>query len=217
MLTRRGGYLRWRPDEEAPDESHHLQDEGWVLLRGVLSAGEVAELTADIERVYAQVPADRRRPERDPVELEQFRYEMLNRSAACQWVVGHRRILDVVEPLLGEDCHVIANTAWWNPPDVTHTHGGGRWHLDAGPHVPRPEGVPWDERIPYPVFAVAGHVVLRDCPTECGPTGVIPRSHTSGRTPPADRLDDPALTWEHHRPIVLEAGRNRRRRTRVRS
>ena len=46
---------------------------------------------------------------------------------------------------------MIANTAWRNPPEFT----GGPWHCDAGPHVPRPEGVPWDDRIPYPVFAVA--------------------------------------------------------------
>ena len=205
MLTRKGGYLRWRPDDDTPAESRQLQDEGWVLLPGVLDGGQVAELAADVRRVYDEVPPDRRRPERDPAELAQFRYEMLNRSAACQAVVGHRRILDVVEPLLGEDCHVIANSAWWNPPDITHTHGGGRWHLDAGPHIPRPEGVPWDERIPYPVFAVAAHVLLQDCPTACGPTGVIPGSHRSGRTPPTDRLDDPELTWDDVAPVVLEA------------
>lgn len=30
--------------------------------------------------------------------------------------VGYTRILEVIEPLLGGDCHVIANTAWRNPP-----------------------------------------------------------------------------------------------------
>jgi len=205
MLRRRGGYLDWRPDDEGPAPSRHLQREGWALLEGVLGPGEVAELTAELQRVYGAVPADRRRPLRDRAEVEQFRYEMLNRSAACQRVIGHPRILEVVEPLLGEDCHVIANTAWWNPPDVEHTHGGGRWHIDAGPHVPRPAGVPWDDRIPYPVFAVAAHILLRDCPAACGPTGVIPGSHTSGRAPPVDRTDDPDLTWDGVEPLVLEA------------
>lgn len=165
----------------------------------------LAALRADVERVFDDVPADVRRPGRDPVELEQFRYEMLNRSAACQRAIGHRRILDVVEPLLGEDCHIIANSAWRNPPDIEHTHGGGRWHMDAGPHVPRPHDVPWDGRIPYPVFVVAAHILLQDCPVASGPTGVIPRSHTSGRTPPGDRLDDPDLTWNGNAPVVLEA------------
>ena len=205
MLTRRGGYLHWRPDDEGPTDSLRLQRDGWTLLDGVLDAAEVAELAAEIRRVYVDVPADRRRPARDPAELEQFRYEMLNRAEACLRVAGHPRILEVVEPLLGEDCHVIANTAWWNPADVEHTHGGGRWHIDAGPHLPRAEGIPWDERIPYPVFAVAAHILLQDCPLASGPTGIIPGSHTSGRAPPPDRLGDPTLTWNGVSPVVLEA------------
>ncbi len=47
--------------------------------------------------------------------------------------------------------------------------------------------------------------MLQDCPAPCGPTGVIPGSHRSGRPPPRDRLDDPTLTWEDQHPVVLEA------------
>ena len=67
---------------------------------------------------------------------------------------------------------------------------GGPWHCDAGPHVPRPEGVPWDDRIPYPVFAVAAHVYLQDCRAADGPTAVVPGSHRSGRLAPFDHMDD---------------------------
>ena len=102
---------------------------------------------------------------------------MLNRSGRSQAAIGHPDILAAIEPLLGEDCHVIANTAWRNPPEF----GGGPWHCDAGPHVPRPAEVPWDERIPYPVFAIGVHLYLWDCPVECGPTAVVPGSHRSGR------------------------------------
>lgn len=207
MLTRASDvpYLRHRPAAEAPAEAAHLEREGWALLPAVLDAGEVAALAADVARIYDEWPADGRRPQRAAEELEQFRYEALNRSAACQAVAGQRAILDVVEPLLGEDCHVIANTAWRNPPEVEHTHGGGLWHIDAGPHVPLPPGVDWDERIPHPTFAVGCHILLQDCPAPCGPTAVIPRSHLSGEAPPADRLDDPALRWRGHEPVVLAA------------
>jgi hypothetical protein len=99
---------------------------------------------------------------------------------------------------------VIANTAWRQPPEE-NTHGGQVWHIDSGPHVPRPAGVPWDERIPYPVFAVATHLMLQDCPLEAGPTGVIPRSHTSGQSPPLDRMTDPDLEWEGTRALPLTA------------
>jgi len=207
MLTRRRDvpYLGFRPDDDAPEAARHLEREGWALLPGVLGRDEIDALSAEITAVYDDLPADGRRPHREPAEQTQFRYEMLNRSAACQAVVGHRRILDVIEPLLGEDCHVIANTAWRNPAEVEHTHGGGLWHIDGGPHIPLPPGVDWDERIPHPVFAVGGHILLQDCPAPCGPTGVIPRSHLSGAAPPPDRLTDDGLTWRGHEPVVLEA------------
>ena len=102
----------------------------------------------------------------------------------------------MIEPLLGDDCHVIANTAWRNPPDFK----GGPWHCDAGPHVPRPEGVPWDDRIPYPVFAVAAHVYLQDCTRADGPTAVVPGSHRSGRLAPFDRMNDEHLTYDGRPP-----------------
>jgi hypothetical protein len=56
------------------------------------------------------------------------------------------------------------------------------------------EKVPWDDRIPHPIFALACHSFLMDCPLESGPTGVIPRSHTSGQAPPRDRLSEDDLT-----------------------
>ena len=120
---------------------------------------------------------------------------MFNRSALAQKAIGRRAILEAIEPLLGEDCHVIANTCWRNPPRDANTHGGGFWHIDAGPHIPRDPDIPWDERIPYPIFAIGAHIYLKDCPIECGPTGVIPGSHKSGRPPPADRFDDVDLTF----------------------
>ena len=142
-----------------------------------------------------------------PEQAAPFRYEMLNRSSLVQRAVAHPRILEVVEPLLGEDCHVIANTAWWQQPG-DNDHLGRFWHIDAGPHVPRGPGVPWDTRIPYPIFAVATHLYLWDCPIEAGPTGVIPGSHTSGLAPPMERLADDDLEWKGRGavPIVARAG-----------
>jgi ectoine hydroxylase-related dioxygenase (phytanoyl-CoA dioxygenase family) len=176
----------------APAASEQLERDGWAVLDGVLDPGEIEALRTEIDGVFEAVGPERSRDDR-----AEFRYEMLNRSAACQAVIGHPRILEVVEPLLGEDCHVIANTAWRNPPDF----GGSLWHCDAGPHVPRPEGVPWDDRIPYPVFAVAAHIMLQDCTEDDGPTAVVPGSHRSGRLAPFDRLKDDDLTYDG-RPAV---------------
>jgi hypothetical protein len=178
-------------------------------LEGVLSPAEVGALRAEIDEVYGTYPRDARAEgARDPAEDEDFRYEMFNRSVLAQRAIAHPTILEVIEPLLGEDCHVIANTCWRNPPREKNRHGGGFWHIDAGPHVPRDPDIPWDDRIPYPVFAIGAHIFLEDCPIECGPTGVIPGSHTSGRPPPRDRYDDVSLTLNGVgvKPLVARAG-----------
>ncbi|MEN8158463.1 MAG: phytanoyl-CoA dioxygenase family protein [Myxococcota bacterium] len=202
MITRHPIYLRLR--EDAPNEaSARLEREGWALLPGAFDAGEVGALRAEIEQVYTSVPADFRNPGLPADQREDFRYEMLNRSAACQRAVADRRLLDVVEPLLGEDCHVIANTAWRNPPREENRHGGGFWHMDAGPHVPRPKEVPWDDRIPYPVFAIGVHVLLADCPLACGPTEVLPGSHRSGQAPPLERVKADDLRYDDREAVVL--------------
>jgi Phytanoyl-CoA dioxygenase (PhyH) len=204
MPTRSHGYLAVRSDP-APLAVERLRSEGYVQLSGVFAEKELAGLRADVKRVFDEYPPDDRG---DPPErAAPFRYEMLNRSSSVQQAIGHPRILGVVEFLLGEDCHVIANTAWWQQPGENQ-HLGRFWHIDAGPHVPRADGIPWDPRIPYPVFAIAAHLYLDDCPINAGPTGVIPGSHTSGQAPPWERLADDDLEWEVRGtvPIVAEAG-----------
>jgi hypothetical protein len=197
VIRRRGaGNLGVLDPELAPAASRDLERDGCAVLRAVFLPDEVERLRAEIDAVYAASPAERTRSDAD-----EMRYEMLNRSAACQEAVGHPTILATIEPLLGEDCHVIANTAWRNPT----TFGGGPWHCDGGPHVPRPDDVPWDDRIPYPVFAIGAHLYLQDCDEADGPTAVVPGSHRSGRLPPRDRADDPDLSYDGRPPMVLTA------------
>jgi hypothetical protein len=204
MLTRSSGYLTVRSDPPStPVEA--LQWDGFTVLERVFDPGEVAALCADVERVFDQYPPDQRGD--TPEESEPFRYEMLNRSGLVQAAIAHPGVLEVVEPLLGEDCHVIANTAWWQQPG-DNRHLGRFWHIDSGPHIPRDAGIPWDARIPYPIFAIATHLYLWDCPIEAGPTGVIPGSHRSGQVPPINRADDDDLEYEGRGvvPVVAQAG-----------
>ena len=163
MLRRVRGYLLPRK-EAAPASSRQLQEEGYTHLQSVFSASELAALIEECDGVYRDYPRDGRAANRPPEEDEDFRYEMFNRSPLAQKAIAHPEILATIEPLLGEDCHVIANTCWRNPPRETNQHGGGFWHIDAGPHVPRDPGIPWDDRIPYPIFAIGAHLYLKDCP-----------------------------------------------------
>jgi ectoine hydroxylase-related dioxygenase (phytanoyl-CoA dioxygenase family) len=205
MLRRRSGYLLPYTGEP-PAASVQLQQDGYTHLKQVFDPPAVTAMIEEFDRIYERYPRDgRAEGVRDPEEDEDFRYEMFNRSGLAQQAIAHPRILEVIEPLIGEDCHVIANTCWRNPPRAENGHGGGFWHIDSGPHVPRDPSIPWDERIPYPIFAIGAHLYLRDCPIECGPTGVIPGSHTSGSPPPREQFDDVSLTWNGVGVVPLEA------------
>ena len=206
MITRRGGYLSI-VDAEAPPESAELERDGYALLRGLVTGDELTALRDEVDGVYESLEPEARRPLEPPEHWAPFRYGLLNHSPRTQKAIAHPRTLAVIDPLLGEDCHVIANTVWRQAPDE-NAHGGRFWHIDSGPHVPRPKDVPWDDRIPYPIFAVATHLLLIDCPLEAGPTGVLPRSHRSGQAPPRDRMADDGLEWDGQPalPLTGEAG-----------
>ncbi len=207
MITRKKGYLACR-EEDAPAAAVHLEREGYALLPGVFSASQVEALAADITRVFDTYAADHRSQVRPAAAAEMFRYEMLNRSSLCQQAVAAAAILNVIEPLLGEDCHIIANTAWRNPPNSTGPHGGDRWHIDAGPHIPLAPGVTWPADIPHPVFAIGCHIYLKACGPADGPTGVIPGSHLSGQVPPAERSLDDNLEYNGRgvQPLIARPG-----------
>jgi hypothetical protein len=176
---------------DVPAASTQLEREGFAHLRGAFNPDEVTELQVEMRHLFATVPPEARMPDSTVEESQDFRYEALNRNAAAQRAVAHSRVLEVIEPLLGEDCHVVSNTCWWNQPqrEKAPFDVGNPWHIDGGPHVPRPEGIPWDDRIPYPVFMIGCHILLQDCPLQSGPTGFSPRSHTSGRVPPMPDAD----------------------------
>ncbi len=202
-----GGYLTLRDPIDAPAASTELESSGYTILRRAFSPHEVDLLRHEINNIFNKLPGDDRTGGlRDPLEDDAFRYEMLNRSPACQAAIGSRAILNVIEPLLGEDCHVIANTAWRNPPKPNDPAQG--WHVDGGPHVPMPEGVTWPADIPHPVFAIGAHLFLQDLGIDDGPTGVIPGSHLSGRFPPFEEAMNPGLTFRGQAavPLLAQAG-----------
>ena len=162
MITKKGAYLKFR--KRANSTAEHLEKHGWAISKGVFSADEVKTLRKETSRVYDELPGDPRGP--NPKAWDIFRYEMLNRSSACQKAIAHRGILRVIEPLLGEDCHIIANTAWRNPPTTDRLHGGQHWHIDAGPHIPLDDDIVWPQDIPHPVFAVGTHIFPASVPLE---------------------------------------------------
>src|ERR1700760_46201 len=104
MIRRGRVYLEPRT-EPAPAESEQLERDGCTIIRGLLTRDEIAELRAEISAIYDRDPPDERGAAR-PEDQAMFRYAIRNRSAPCQRAVAHPRLLSVIEPLLGEDCHV---------------------------------------------------------------------------------------------------------------
>lgn len=209
MLRRVKGYLKHQSSDAAPAESRLLEEQGYCLIKNVLTADGIHLLANEISKIYDAWPGDNRAGDRRSVSDDDcFRYEMLNRGERCQTVINDPKIKAVLSPLLGHDFHLIANTAWRNPPNQNGQHGGQAWHIDAGPHVPLPEGVSWPMDIPHPVFAVGAHIYLEDCGLKDGPTGVIPGSHLSGQFPPIDQLMDDELSFNHRgvEPLLAKAG-----------
>lgn len=195
MITRVGANLGLRTDP-VPEATTHLHREGWAVLRGAFDDELVDRLRTDLLRLFDGPPDQRS----GPGGPDQFRHNVVARSAVAREVLARREILDVVEPLLGEDCHVICAPAWRIPP-VGFT--GQPWHTDAGPHLPRPAGVPWDDRIPYPVFVVAAHVLVEELTVADGATAVVPGTHRSGQGVPFDRMFDETIDHDGVEPVLL--------------
>ncbi|MCU0864019.1 MAG: phytanoyl-CoA dioxygenase family protein [Planctomycetes bacterium] len=188
----------------APRATTELEDLGHTILRGVFSAAEVAALREEILAVYRRVPPEMRDSAITPEVGAMYRYQMFNHSERCQAAIAHPFILAAIEPLLGGDCHVIAATAWHNPPGNALTPNGLQWHVDGGPHVPRPAGIPWPDAIPYPIFVIAAHIQLQDIGLDDGPTACIPRSHRSGRVPPFEQRWDLDLQCDGRGAVLHE-------------
>ncbi|HXG25160.1 MAG TPA: phytanoyl-CoA dioxygenase family protein, partial [Chthonomonadales bacterium] len=100
-------------------------------------------------------------------------------------VIDNPRIIDLVEAILGANCHLIANSALRTGP----SDGISSWHADEEVRFPRPKGVPLDPRIPVPCFVLNFNYYLCDVDEEIGPTQFIPGSHRSGRQPDPEDMD----------------------------
>lgn len=196
------------PEGEVHPLARQLEADGHAIRRQVFLPEEILALRDQMLDVYDSVPPEMRSSAITPQVGAMYRYQMHNRSALCQSAMAHPSILEVIEPLLGSDCHVIACTAWRNPPGPAITPHGLQWHVDGGPFVPRADGTEWPEHIPYPVFVIGVHIYLQDVALDDGPTACIPGSHTSGLVPPGHQIWNLDLSYRGRGPVqhIVQAG-----------
>ena len=174
---------------EAQVEQFHR--DGFLVLPEILSRSEVGALREGVERAFAE-------PNEEAAlygEMMQriWRPKMFEQGPEFEALIDHAGLIDLVEAILGSDCHIIANSALRTGPG----EGISFWHADETVRFPRPRGVPLDSRISVPCWVANINYYLCDVDEELGPTQFIPGSHRSGRSPEGEDIgEDGDPTYE---------------------
>ncbi len=146
-----------------------LRDDGFALIRGVLSPDEVSA---------ARTRIDRLKPLHwDFVGATDHYKNVFNRDPFWLSFLDRESVIDLAELALGRSCHIIGETAWRSHPG----HRGVGVHLDYLPMEWPEPGVP--DGFTVPMFLCTAHFYLSPQPVELCPTYVIPGSHRAGRKP----------------------------------
>ncbi|MEE9099435.1 phytanoyl-CoA dioxygenase family protein [Pseudomonas nitroreducens] len=166
-----------------------LHEDGFVLLRGLLDAVQIAEVRRLIDGL---------RPLHWDYEGLVDHYKcVFNRSPLWLPYLDPPGLIEVVEAALGGDCHVIGQTAWRCHPGFI----GAEMHQDYLP-VALPEQL-LAAGFDLPMFITTAQIYLDDIDETLCPTWVIPGSQRAGRAPAPDERE-----WRGRaaRPVLCQAG-----------
>lgn len=159
------------PDRaEAALRGFHAQ--GFVAVRSVLSAAQVAELRDLVERRHHD-PATYAAPDRDSVRGGVSLMRMFEYHQAFRDLLVLEPVIGLVERILGADCHVVAQNALRIPKGK----GIVNWHIDDAllfpflSHLPALPG----HALPLPCYSLNVLVALSDVEADVyGPTQSSP-------------------------------------------
>ena len=153
-----------------------MEEDGYVVIPGVLNAAEVAECKRRIDdlRPFCY---DRHDPEKK--QIDHYK-NVFNRSPYWLQYLDKPGIIDAAEGVMGDDCHIIGQTGWRTPPGA----GGFGMHIDQQ-FFPVHEDLIASGQVKLPVMLSTAHFYLNDMTLDLCPTWVVPGSHKSGRGPGA--------------------------------
>jgi len=149
--------------------------DGFLVVPDALGPEQVHALAAGLQRAFAS-PSDEAALYHMP---DMWRPKMFERGREFEDVIDNPGVIDLIEAIVGADCHIIAASALRTAPGT----GISFWHADDAVRFPRPADVPLDPRIAMPCFIVNLNYYLCDVDEELGPTQFVPGSHRSGRQP----------------------------------
>lgn len=165
--------------------SVNLADDGYVLVPGVLNADQVR---------WARQAIDRMTPIHwDYTGLVDHYKCIFNRDAGWLPYLDLSPLIELMEEILGSDCHIVGQTAWRCHP--------GFWGADL--HVDYlvaelPESWLATPGFVFPAQICTVHYYLNDIDQDLCPTWVIPGSHKAGRAPYAGEQ-----CWNGNYPIPI--------------
>ena len=188
---------------EIADHIRRFERDGFLLLPGALSAREVERLRAGLERAFAKPLQSEEAELRGPDVARFWRPRLFEQGPEFENLVDHANVIDLIEAILGADCHLIAMNALKTGPG----DGISTWHTDEAVRFPRPADVPLDPRVPVPCFVVNMNYYLCDVDEELGPTQFIPGSQRSGRQPGPEDMDSNGLPIYEGRGVVSAVGK----------
>ena len=161
--------------EQTEQFKAQFQRDGFLLIPQVLSADEVRDLKAKIDRVFEDERYVGNRYN-DMVAVRLFETDPLFEA-----MLTREPIIGLVESILGPSCHLIAENVVRNRPGEAID----QFHADDQVILPIASGMErHDPRLSMPVFLLTVQIMLTDVPSEeYGPTQYVPGSHYSGRHP----------------------------------
>ncbi|MEX5341545.1 phytanoyl-CoA dioxygenase family protein [Pseudomonas sp. I2] len=167
-----------------------LHDRGYVLLPRVLEPLQIALLRCAIDDLQ-------------PIHwdyqglLEHYKC-VFNRDPLWLPFLDLPPVIALAEAALGQDCHVIGQTAWRSHPG----YPGMGLHLD---HLPMalPDWVRARQDFSLPMQILTAHLYLCDIDEAIGPTWIVPGSHRAGRPPQAG---EDSWQGQGARPVLCQAG-----------
>lgn len=177
-----------------PEILAQFERDGFLVVPDVLTPAEVTSLRTGVAKAFS-VPS----PEAEMYGQQAiWRPRMFEHGQEFEALLDHAGIAQFIDRVLGEDCHIIANSALRTSPGKSISV----WHVDECVRFPIPRGVTLDPRIVPQPCIVNCHYYLEDVDEEVGPTQFIPGSHCAGRAPDTDDMDAQGNpTWNGHGPV----------------